>query len=923
MLAYKPAIDEDSLTTGGLARRVETLAPDESLLLKKPLLRVTHVGGKRLHPNDVAYRVLRDWIAEGARLEPADTPRCVGIAVVPGPSRTVVAPFLQQQLGVTAKFSDGTTRDVTRLATYDSSNKGIAVADADGLVTGGERGLAAVTVRYLDYVQSVYFTVIRPVQGFAAAWKAPPENNYVDKLVHARLKQLQFIPGEPCSDATFVRRVHLDLTGLLPAADRVRKFLADAAANKRAALIDELLGTEEFARFWAQKEADLFRVNPQVLDDELMKADASRILEGRAALFNGWLVDEWRRNVPYDRHVRELLTAIGDTHVVGPSNFFEAIPKQDEVSEATAQLFMGSRINCAKCHNHPFESWTQDDYYRIVAVFTRVREDNDAITVAPMGEATNPSTGKIMVPWGLEAVSQTSGKPDVDRRKIFTAWLTKHDNPYFTRVAVNRIWAHLLGRGIVHPVDDFRSSNPPTNPELLDALAVDFESRGFDRKHVIRTICNSRTYQRSTATTSWNDGDQTLFSHYVPRRLTGEQLRDAIGYASRTLSSVDGLDEEIRKNEAELAIRVKAMDDEQPAWERQLHQQLQKAPVWNGVWHSIGPFQAGATGDVHKDRFAPEVGVDLSAEVDSRTVDSRALDGEGRPAGEPAKDTAPALRWTKEIAWLDGHDFAIDLPKNSARYFHTALHVRGAGSARLALATEAPVRVALDGRTIHDSGPKGRRKPAELTLKLLPGEHSLVIKVSSLGKSSNLRASLARWGDKPLPRIEVRRDAVELLAGEVDSLPADLRTAVAAQRVASDSQARRLQSAVRSLQFRMAYHTQRPFPEQSQFSAAFGQPKRETACACERSSDPTLDQALNLLNGEQTLAASIDGARKYAPFEGDALCEEIYLSAFARRPSEAERARVATFVQGSTNRNEAIRDLLWTIFNMQEFLFQH
>ena len=473
MLAYKPSIDAESLTTGGLARRVEPLAPEESLLLKKPLLRVTHVGGKRLRPADVAYRVLRDWIAEGARLDPAKTPHCVGIVVAPGPSRTIVAPHLRQQLRVVARFSDDTTRDVTRLATYDSSNKEIAAADADGLVTGRGRGLAAVTVRYLDFVQSVYFTVIQPVQGFAAAWTDPPQENYVDRFVHAKLKQLQFIPGEVCDDAVFVRRLYLDLTGLPPTAERVRSFLADAAQNKRAALIDELIATEEFARYWAQKEADLYRISPQMLDAELMKQDAQRVLEGRAALFNEWLVDEWRRNVPYDRHVRDLLTSIGDTHLVGPSNFFEAIPKQDDVSEATAQLFMGSRINCAKCHNHPFESWTQDDYYRIVAVFTRVRQDNDEITLADKGEAMNPSTGKVMIPWGLETVSKSVGKPDADRRAIFIEWLTKHENPFFARVAVNRIWAHLLGRAgrrlreprlrpQAHRPDDLQQPDLPT-----------------------------------------------------------------------------------------------------------------------------------------------------------------------------------------------------------------------------------------------------------------------------------------------------------------------------------------------------------------------------------------------------------------------------------------------------------------------------
>ena len=920
MLAYKPSIDAESLTTGGLARRVEPLAPEESLLLKKPLLRVTHVGGKRLRPADVAYRVLRDWIAEGARLDPAKTPHCVGIVVAPGPSRTIVAPHLRQQLRVVARFSDDTTRDVTRLATYDSSNKEIAAADADGLVTGRGRGLAAVTVRYLDFVQSVYFTVIQPVQGFAAAWTDPPQENYVDRFVHAKLKQLQFIPGEVCDDAVFVRRLYLDLTGLPPTAERVRSFLADAAQNKRAALIDELIATEEFARYWAQKEADLYRISPQMLDAELMKQDAQRVLEGRAALFNEWLVDEWRRNVPYDRHVRDLLTSIGDTHLVGPSNFFEAIPKQDDVSEATAQLFMGSRINCAKCHNHPFESWTQDDYYRIVAVFTRVRQDNDEITLADKGEAMNPSTGKVMIPWGLETVSKSVGKPDADRRAIFIEWLTKHENPFFARVAVNRIWAHLLGRGIVHPVDDFRSSNPPTNPELLDALAADFESRGFDRKHIVRTICNSRTYQLGTATTKWNEADQTLFSHYIPRRLTGEQLRDAIGYASRTLTPIEKLGDEIQLREHELTARLTAIHDEQPEWERKLHERLQKTPVWNGTWHGVGPFIAKSIAEAHADRFAPEVGVDLAADVDPRV-----LDPGGEPQGKLSQETGPTLRWTKHADWIDGRDLTVEMPKNSTQYFYTQLHVREAGSAVFAVTTDAPFRVDLDGKTRYDSGLKDKRKVAtkEITLKLSPGEHAILIKLTWPSDSKKLRASLTKWNDKPLERFDVRRDAVELLAGDAVGLPDELRSAVVKERESTDAKALQTRRAIEALRYRMAYHTQRPFPEQSQFAEAFGQPKRETACACERSSDPTLDQALNLLNGQQTQAASVAGAKQYEALADKALCDEVYLSTFARLPSAAERTKIVAFTSKSPNRAEAIRDLLWTLFNTQEFLFQH
>jgi len=922
MLAYKPSIDELSLTVGGLARRVEPNAPRESLLLKKPLLRVTHVGGKKLKPSDAAYRVLHDWVAEGAstKLDAAalarrerafqsldlvgslpdprskpfnadDTERCVRIKVMPGPSRIVVAPYLKQQLCVVAEFVDGSVRDVTRLATFDSSNKEVALPDAEGLVTGRKRGLTAITVRYLDFVESVYFTVIEPQEGFAKAWDGaiagePAAPHFIDRHILAKLKQLQYTPAGLCDDATFVRRIHLDLTGLLPTAEQVRKFLASSDLNKRAALVDELLDTEEFARHWAQKEADLYRVSPQVLDTELMKTDSRKVLTGRAALFNDWLVDEWRKNTPYDRHVRALLTAMGDTHSVGPSNFFEAIPKQDDVSEATAQLFMGSRINCAKCHNHPFESWTQDDYYRIVAVFTRVRQDNDAITVAKSGEASNPSTGKVMVPWGMDPTNPTKPKPDADRREVFTEWLTQPDNPFFARVGANRIWAHLMGRGIVHPVDDFRSSNPPTNPELLDTLAQSFRDTNFDRRALIRTIVLSRAYQRSTATTSWNEADETLFSHFTPRRLTGEQLRDAIGYASRTLEPVETLGAQIAKRETELGARLDLIRTEQPGWEKKLYERLQMVPVWNGAWTTYG----------------------VESAKEAEKVDVAKL---------------PASAWRNEPAWIDLRDFPLDLKKDGVRWFATELHAREAGTATFSLTTDAEFALVLDGKSIVAADAKQRGRTKDVALKLTPGAHRLVVRVEKpADNNKRIRGGLVKWNDKGLERFEVRRDAVDALA-VADVLPPDLRNAAIAFRQADDEKVRHIERAIQDLKFRMDYHTQRPFPEQSQFAEAFGQPKRESACTCERSSDPTLDQALNLLNGDATQRASSGGARKYSELSDTALSEEVYLATLARRPTDGERAKVAAFVKEAPDRVEACRDLLWALFNTQEFLFQH
>jgi hypothetical protein len=286
-------------------------------------------------------------------------------------------------------------------------------------------------------------------------------------------------------------------------------------------VIDAVLESEEFARYWALRTADLLRVNGKTLPG------------GRAELFAEFLIDGYRKNTPFDKVATEILTASGDASKVPAANYFLATPVLEDLAETTAQLFMGSRVNCAKCHNHPFENWTQDDYYSIAAVFVRVRRAGKTpiVSVADSGETKHPTSGRTLSPYGVGAVAD----PKADRRVAFAAWLTKPGNPFFARVEVNRTWARLFGRGIVHPVDDFRSSNPPAIPELLDALATEFEKSGYDRKHIVRLICNSQTYQRSTATNKFNEDDEALFSHYPIRRLTAEQLQDAIGFITGSL----------------------------------------------------------------------------------------------------------------------------------------------------------------------------------------------------------------------------------------------------------------------------------------------------------------------------------------------------------------------------------------------------
>lgn len=673
LFGYDPAIDAESIVRGGLNRRVDAFTPGESLLLKKPLMRVPHVGGKRLNKSDPGYQILLDWIAAGAKTNDGENAACVQITVYPGTGRVLSAPYLSQQLNVIAKFADGSTRDVTTLSTYDVSNKEVLSISDTGLIGGLKRGQGAVSVRYLNHMESVHFTVIEEVEGFK--WNNPLEANFIDRHVHAKLNQLRVLPSGGCNDSTFLRRVYLDLTGLLPTPEKARSFLTDSSADKRAKVIDELLASEEFARYWALRSADLMRVNAKTLP------------EGRADLFAKWLIDGYRKNTPYNVMVQELLTATGDAAQVPAANYFLAIPSLEDLAETTSQLFMGSRVNCAKCHNHPFENWTQEDYYRIAAVFVRVKKSGKSVSLSNSGETKHPTSGKTLLPFGTTAVDAKA-----DRRIAFASWLTKPGNPFFARVEVNRMWFNLFGRGIVHPVDDFRSSNPSAIPELLDALAVEFERSGFDRKHLIRLICNSRTYQRSTATNRFNESDEALFSHYPIRRLSAEQLQDAIGYTTGSL--------------------------------------------------------------------------------------------------------APASEIESQIA------------------------------------------------------------SAEKAIAAAPNDKSK-------------------------------------------------------------------QAALRRLKDRTAYSTQRLTPEQSSFLKAFGQPKRESPCACERVDEPTVDQLLQLLNGPLVAGRVNSSPASFEDLNDGEVIERLWLAAFSRQPSTVEKDRALDYFKKAANRSDAVCDLVWAVINTREFLLQH
>jgi hypothetical protein len=530
--AFDPVLDNLTLIREDLGRRVDRVTPDESLLLLKPLMKVPHGGGQKLKKTDPAYAVLRDWIAQGSQPDPADQPRCVKIEISPATGRQFKFPAHTQQMAVRAHFSDGTSRDVTPLACYSSSDTDVAEVTESGLVIGKNRGEAAILVRYLEHIESCFLTFVKEIPGYE--WNNPPANNYIDELVHTKLRQLQFLPSGLCSDEEFLRRVHCDVIGTPPTVDEVRAFLGDGSPDKRARVINGLLDRPEYARFWALKWGDLLRLtNQQIGSSGMFK-------------YHRWIERALAANIPYDQFAKELLVANGSTLQNPAANFYRTAAETNDCVETISQVFLGARLQCAKCHNHPFESWTQDNYYGMAAFFNRVqrkksvRPDELVIFMARSGEVTQPRTNKQMKPW-LPQRGEVDPPAEGDRRDIFANWLVEKENPYFAKIEVNRLWSHLLGRGIVEPADDFRESNPPSNAALLDALAKDFVEHGYDRKHVLRTILNSRTYQSDFRPVDMNKDDLKYFSHYQPRLLSAEQLLDAICQVTDLPESFAGL----------------------------------------------------------------------------------------------------------------------------------------------------------------------------------------------------------------------------------------------------------------------------------------------------------------------------------------------------------------------------------------------
>ena len=530
VVGYDPNKDFNSLVRDRTGRRINFMQPHESLLLKKPTMQVPHGGGQRLLRDSVYYDTLVAWIEAGAAGPQADAPEVTGLDVFP--QHRVVSPDDRQQLQVIAHYSDETTRDVTRLAKFDSMDDAVLSVTPEGRVSVVRAGQAPIMVRFEGQADIAMF-----VSPYAAAAELPDwqNNNFVDELAADKFRELGIEPSPICDDATFVRRAYLDAIGGVPTPEETTAFLESDDPDKRARLVDRLLGltgdpnldiyNDRYSAYWTLKWSDLLRntSNGQAADEQRMWA------------MHNWIRDSFRENKPFDQFTRELVTAKGSIYSSGPASYYRIFANSSDLAEATAQLFLGVQLQCAKCHHHPFEAYGQEDYYSFAAFFSRVGTKNSeefglfgresVVMVRSTGDVRHPRTRQVLPPAPLEGEAMDH---ELDRRIPLAEWLTSTENKGFSRAVVNRYMRYLMGRGLVEPVDDMRATNPPTNPALLDALSEQFIADGFDLKLLIRNIMNSRVYQLESQPTEQNASDEKFYSHYLVKRVSAESLLDAI-----------------------------------------------------------------------------------------------------------------------------------------------------------------------------------------------------------------------------------------------------------------------------------------------------------------------------------------------------------------------------------------------------------
>jgi hypothetical protein len=519
-------LDYQAVVGDAFSRRLNLLNPRESLVLKKPIGDVPHRGGIRFERGSLGAEILQLWIEQGAKSDVDDRVEIDHVSV--HPDQFVLEPGMRHRLQLIAHYNDGTSRDVTRLGIFNVNTEGVAEVDDNGLVTVGGFGESAVVARFERKFASARLIVLRRNPAFQPT--PVPQDHFIDQHVIAKLNDLKIRPSGPATDEEFLRRVSLDLIGLQPTPDEVRKFLADTDPNKRVAIVESLFQRREFVDHWSLKWGDLLQNSRVRLNDPAVYA------------FREWIRSAVASNMPLDEFARRLLTSRGGASDDPASAYFAISKDTNDSLERVAQVFAGVRMLCARCHTHPMENWTQADYYGLHSFFNQVAVKPDprlagvpnarsVVLAVSTGHSTNPRTGRPQPPRYLGGAEPTLAA-DTDRRPDFARWLTSPDNPHFARSMANRFWSYFFHRGIIDPVDDLRTTNPPINPGLLDALTKDFVEHGFDVRHLMRRIVTSQTYQFSSVANETNQHDTMNFSHAVPRRIPAEALLDSLVQAT-------------------------------------------------------------------------------------------------------------------------------------------------------------------------------------------------------------------------------------------------------------------------------------------------------------------------------------------------------------------------------------------------------
>ncbi len=534
---YGPEVDYDVLTRQAKARRIDKTAPQESLFLLKATGAVEHGGGVRFTVHSPEYRVIAEWIAAGLPPPAEDDPKLVEVLAIP--QAATLQPGQEQQILVQAVYSDGRTEDVTRWARFESTDEMVAQVEESGRLTVQGHGEGAIAVGFSSLVDLVTVTVPYESGPDPKVFAQAPKHNQIDVLNLAKLQAIGLPPSPIADDATFLRRAFLDATGTLPSVEAVEAFLADPDPEKRRKLVDRLLKTEAYIDYWTYKWSDLFLVSSRNLPKPAMWAFYREIRENVA------------ENTPWNQFVRRIVTAKGSTLENGAGNYFVIHRDPIELAENASMAFLGLSLTCARCHNHPLEKWTQDEYYGFANLFARVKLKDGAtgaaagdveIVPAVEGDILHPRRGFAMAPQPLDATPQPLESRE-DRREAFATWLEDPENPYFARAVVNRVWANFFGKGLVDPEDDLRATNPPSDPALLDWLVEDFRANGYDLQHLIRTIMTSATYARSSDPVPGDEADSKFLSRYPVKRLPAEVLLDALSQVTAVPTPFPGYPE--------------------------------------------------------------------------------------------------------------------------------------------------------------------------------------------------------------------------------------------------------------------------------------------------------------------------------------------------------------------------------------------